>query len=104
MNRNGSCDPCATAMKAPMPSLATSLGPSTSTLMWLLCFSSFSAAWANSVGVAWLPGRLAHSLASSMPLTSAQACFSCAWADVLSLAARVKVSNFLGLGLETVVV
>ena len=55
-----------------MPSFWTSFGPSTS---HFTCGSpaSFCAASASMVGVQWLPGRLAHSLASSMPATVAAA-------------------------------
>ena len=49
-----------------MPSLATSLGPST----WQAMpgrLASWRAAPASCVGVAWLAGRLAHSRASKTP-------------------------------------
>src|SRR2546427_7526415 len=66
MKRSGCSDPWATAMKAPMPSLATSAGP------WILQLMPGSlararAASASKVGVAWLAGRLAHSRARVMP-------------------------------------
>ena len=59
-------------MKEPMPSLATSLGPSTSQLI-LACWASACAASPKCWGVAWLAGRLAHSLANSTPATMATA-------------------------------
>ena len=72
MKRNGSAAPWATAMKAPMPSLATSLGPSTSHLK-ARPEAMVLAVSARCVGVAWLAGRLAHSLANSTPATKAWA-------------------------------
>ena len=51
MKRSGSADPCATAMNEPMPSLATSLGPSTSQDI-APDLASAIAALANMVGVA----------------------------------------------------
>ncbi|MCY1507514.1 hypothetical protein D9M68_417910 [compost metagenome] len=72
MKRSGSAEPWATAANAPMPSFSTSFGPSTSHLM-RGSFASPLAASASSVGVAWLAGRLPHSLASSMPATVARA-------------------------------
>ena len=66
MNRRGSAEPWATDMKEPIPNLATSLGPKTSQLI----AADLARAWAalpSMLGVAWLAGRLAHSLANSMP-------------------------------------
>ena len=70
MNRRGSSEPFATAMKEPMPKAATSFGPKISTLI-PGNFPNSLAAPASKVGVAWLEGRLAHSLANASPLTSA---------------------------------
>jgi hypothetical protein len=81
----------------------SSLGPSTSTFT-RGCLPNFSAACASNVGVAWLAGRLAHSLASSTPLTSAcpsatRRCARSEWGM-----ATVTRCNRRLLGLESVVV
>ncbi len=57
-----------------MPSLATSLGPSTSQPM-RGSLASACAASASIVGVAWLAGRLAHSRANSTPRAVPSACW-----------------------------
>ena len=66
INRSGWSEPCATDMNEPMPSLATSLSPRTSTLMFLY-FDKLLAALPSSSGVAWLAGRFPHSFANSIP-------------------------------------
>ena len=71
MKRSGCSEPWDTAMKAPMPKASTSAGPRISALRCDF-LASWRAASASSVGVAWLAGRFAHSLASSMPRTVAQ--------------------------------
>ena len=55
-----------------MPSFSTSLGPSTWHLMRDF-LANPCAARANIVGVAWLAGRLPHSLASATPWDKAVA-------------------------------
>ena len=91
-------------MNAPMPSLATSLGPNTSHLK-LRPEAMALAAWAKSVGVAWLAGRLAHSLANSTPATRAWACIT-AWRNsALSCVALIRTFlSVRALGLLKVVV
>ena len=91
-------------MNAPMPSLATSLGPNTSHLKarpeaMLLAVS------AKCVGVAWLAGRLAHSLANSTPATRAWA-WATAWrSSALSCVALTSTClSMRALGLLKVVV
>ena len=75
MKRSGSSEPCATARKEPMPSLATSLGPSTSHLQSVGSLASFFAPHPpRRVGVQWLAGRLPSSRANSTPAAVAPAC------------------------------
>ncbi len=91
MKRNGSLEPWATAAKEPIPSFSTSLGPST----WHLIrdfLAKLCAARANIDGVAWLAGRLPHSLASATP-----------WAKAVAVAnALLRAFTFSTVGKPTV--
>ncbi|MCY1372755.1 hypothetical protein D9M69_599870 [compost metagenome] len=86
-----------------MPSASTCLGPSTSVFMPGLR-PSLRAASPSMVGVAWLAGRFAHSLANSTPTTwalptSKPRCTSPAFATPTTTCLTVRA---LALGLVVV--
>ncbi len=70
MKRGGSSEPWATARNEPMPMRWICLRSKTSTLK-PYCLPSFFACAARWLGVAWLPGRLAHSRARATPCATA---------------------------------
>ena len=92
-------------MNEPMPNFATSLGPSTSQLIFGKRDKE-RAACASKVGVAWLAGRLAHSLAISMPATVATACSKAGFNSALSGTSTVTLPRLKASaeGLDLVVV
>ena len=103
MNRRGSAEPWATDMNEPMPNLATSFGPKTAQEI-LGVLANTWAALPNRVGVAWLAGRLAHSLANSMPWTIAADVVKASFKAALAAATpKTTWVNFRVLGLEWVV-
>ena len=101
--RNSSSEPLATAMNAPMPSLATCRGPNTSHLM-RGSFANAEAARASKTGVAWLAGRLPHSLASSTPCTAATACSNADCTEAVSATPSTTLPMARGSGLDLVLV